>query len=169
MDELVETFVPIRDFPHYMISNKGNVMSIRRNQILQPINRGPYLGCNLYNDDGHKTMTIHRLVATHFLPNHESKPWVDHIDGNHRNNHLHNLRWCTCAENRWNSAGRIYSSSQYKGVTWKKDHNSWHSSIVVDGRQRHLGYFKDQTEAAIMYDTAALNHCGEYARLNFPQ
>jgi hypothetical protein len=44
-------------------------------------------------------MLIHRLVALTFIPNPENKPYVDHIDGGRRNNHIDNLRWATPKEN----------------------------------------------------------------------
>lgn len=43
---------------------------------------------------------IHRLVATTFIPNTDSKKiFVNHIDGNKQNNHVSNLEWVTPSEN----------------------------------------------------------------------
>lgn len=42
---------------------------------------------------------IHRLVAIHFIPNPEKKPFVLHRDNDPSNNHVSNLRWGTQSEN----------------------------------------------------------------------
>lgn len=49
------------------------------------------------------TYMIHRLVALAFIPNPDSKPDVNHIDGNKANNHFSNLEWVTKSENTQHS------------------------------------------------------------------
>ena len=69
---------------------------------------------------GYKTerFQVHRLVAKHFIPNPENKPFVNHIDNNGLNNHVDNLEWCTHSENMIHAQkqGRLFNA-QSKGGT----------------------------------------------------
>ncbi|WP_368904906.1 NUMOD4 domain-containing protein [Bacillus wiedmannii] len=97
-----EQWVPIADYEgHYEISNKGNVKSIKfkKHRILKPFEWKGYKKIKLVMDGTEKTVPIHRLVALAFVENQESKPLVNHKDGNKENNVYTNLEWTTNAEN----------------------------------------------------------------------
>ena len=101
----------------YQVSSNGNVKSLSRmilftsklnkkyerpygEKTLSPkVDKDGYLLVNLYLNKSPKTHKVHRLVATHFIDNLESKPQVNHIDGMKTNNEVQNLEWVTPKEN----------------------------------------------------------------------
>lgn len=76
-----------------------------------------------------------------------------------------NCRWVTHQQNACNRRRR--GGVGFKGV--KRNWGCWAASIFVDGKALHLGQFDAPEEAARAYDAAALEHFGEFARLNFQQ
>jgi hypothetical protein len=94
-----EIWKDILNYPNYQISNKGKVYSKIYKKILSPANVGGYFRVGIYNDEGQKTIPIHRLVALNFIPKSENLDIVDHIDGNSTNNCVENLTWVTHSEN----------------------------------------------------------------------
>ena len=96
----------------YEVSNMGKVKSLERmkwngngcykipERILKPKkDKGGYLQVNLSKDGKDKWCTVHRLVATAFLPNLDNLPQVNHIDENKENNCVQNLEWCSRSYN----------------------------------------------------------------------
>ncbi len=95
--------------------------------------------------------------------------FVDHINGNGLDNRRSNLRPATKRQNAQNSVvRRVRSSSGLKGVTWHQAANKWLSQIVGPEGRIYLGVYKDPVLAARVYDRAALDLFGEFARINFP-
>ena len=92
---------------------------------------------------------------------------LDHRDTDKLHNRIGNLRPATQSQNQANRGKREGNcSSEYKGVSWNRRSRQWHSYILVRRKRIHLGYFEDETEAAQAYNAAAVQHFGEYARVN---
>ena len=63
---------------------------------------------------------------------------------------------------------RYAASGAYRGVHWRAPASKWEAQICDKGKQRFLGYFHTEVEAARMYDAAASKLQGAAAKLNFP-
>jgi len=80
----------------YLLLINGSVHSGKLDITLSPrINSNGYFIVTL---DG-KQHSVHRLVASHFIPNPYGYEQVNHIDGDKQNNHVSNLEWCTAEQN----------------------------------------------------------------------
>lgn len=85
----------------YSITRQGEVINLANNTALTPIkNPNGYLKVGLADGKGgHTQLSIHVLVAKHFLPNPYDHKQVNHIDGNKENNHMSNLEWVSASQN----------------------------------------------------------------------
>lgn len=88
----------------YKVSNEGVLVSTPRKGtkggVVKPCNvHGGYLMYRLCKKGKIHRELAHRLLANHFIPNLENKPYINHIDGNPINNTLDNLEWVTQKEN----------------------------------------------------------------------
>lgn len=92
---------------------------------------------------------------------------VDHINGNGLDNQKYNLRNCTPNQNRINRMSNLNGSSKYKGVSICRKRGKAEANISKNGKNKFIGYFKTEVEAALAYDKKAKELHGEYAKLNF--
>ena len=69
---------------------------------------------------------------------------IDHIDNNRQNNQIDNLRVVT---NRQNCQNR----KNVKGYTWNKERQKWKAKIKINGKDIHLGYYENESEAREAY------------------
>lgn len=88
----------------YQVSSKGRIKSLNYNgskkeKILKCPKGHYYKRVSLVKNGIKKTQTVHRLVASAFIPNPENKPCIDHINTDPMDNRVCNLRWVTHKEN----------------------------------------------------------------------
>lgn len=96
---------------YYEVSNIGRVRSVTRKiidrtgrshtyygKLLSATSDGSQWGykhITLMRGGKYKTIRVHRLVATAFIPNPMNYPVINHKDCNPANNIVDNLEWCT--------------------------------------------------------------------------
>ena len=150
----IEVWKDIPEFESYQVSNLGNVKSLKygKERILKkPIGAGGYIQVGIYKNKKCSKRTINQLMAIAFL-NHKPcghKMVVDHIDTNKLNNKLYNLQVIT---NRKNLSKDRKGTSKYTGVFLAKGRNKWRAMISINGKQKHLGCFVNEKEAAQAYE-----------------
>lgn len=111
-----EVFVPINGYEGlYEVSNRGRVKSLakewfnkegrligrKKDSIIKAGRRKKgYDFVVLCNGSGvKKYVSIHRIVAQHFVENPNGYNIVNHLDSNMRNNYFENLEWTTYSGN----------------------------------------------------------------------
>jgi hypothetical protein len=110
-----------------------------------------------------KNVLMHREII-----NAPDNLFVDHINQNGLDNRKANLRLATKVQNTWNRIKtRRKTSSKYKGVSYQKRDRIWKAKIIINGRNKYLGSFQNEIDAAKAYDGAARKYFGEFARPNF--
>lgn len=102
---MVEIFVDIIGYEgKYQISNFGTVVSLLtagRRKIIKPtLARTGYYVVGLYKEKYKSNQfSIHRLIATHFIPNPNNEETINHINEVKTDNRIENLEWCPRGEN----------------------------------------------------------------------
>ena len=136
--------------------------------ISKPKNKSPYVRApgKMVNYKIGKTVLLHRLICN---IHGKEGVYVDHINHDTLDNRRINLRTCSMSENNMNAKKQKNTTNQYIGVSWSKYHQSWRAYITINNRQKFLGYWEQEKDAAIIRDFAAILYRGEFAYLNFKQ
>ena len=157
----------ISGYKNYEVSSCGRVRNTMTARVLKPgVNSHGYYHVILSKNGVKKTHKVHQLVANAFLENPNDLKCIDHRDGNRKNNHYENLRFCSTSQNLMNRTKFKNCLSRFKGVSWKKQCQKWVAQIKIDGKMKHLGLFESEKDAAKMYNEKAIELFGDFAKLN---
>ena len=112
-DIIIEEWKDVKGYEGaYVVSNLGNIFSVTRKinsrfcerripgaAKKKTVMRNGYEVVGLWKNNKSKLTYVHRIVGEAFIPNPNNKKFINHIDGNKRNNTVNNLEWCSCQEN----------------------------------------------------------------------
>jgi len=131
----------------YSYGNYGSTTKGKRRIKKSVPKTGGYMYAYLMKIGGKmSTLRLHRIVASAYVKNEESKPHVNHIDGNRQNNNYKNLEWVTPKENNDHSLTKkifCYDTSgnlkkiYFGGVEAEADgYNQGHLFAVARGEEK---------------------------------
>lgn len=132
---------------YYQVSNYGRVRSLDRKvcysdgrvryfkgKILKlKTDKDGYKYVILKNKGKSKTLKVHRLVGTYFIPNPNNKPFINHLDEVKDNNVVTNLEWVTAKENSnyGSCIKRATRHRNYEDISDKERNDKLKSKPVV--------------------------------------
>ena len=139
---------------------KAPAPHMRDGQIAGYVDKHGYRNINILG----KSYKMHRLI---WLLHYGELPtiFIDHIDTNGANSRIENLRLATKSQNGLNRGKQSNNTSGYKGVC-KTKNNTYGARIMINGKYKSLGHFKNIEDAAEAYKIAAFNHHGAFAKVD---
>lgn len=159
MENTQEIWKRVEGYPDYEVSSTGRVRSWKgRNppRYLRLQNKKGYRRVVLSDANGIKNESVHRLVATAFLPKPPGKTVINHKDHIRDNNNVSNLEWVTPKENYdYSNCGEAFKNSK-KGVPWSKKRRMYRIENVVS-HETYICF--GQAEAAGIIGCSLSNIC----------
>lgn len=92
----------------------------------------------------------HRIAWAHYYRSQPPK-FIDHIDGDRKNNVISNLRGCTLSQNQKNRKLSSNNSTGYTGVSYMKSKGKYKATIYHNSKPIYLGLFETPEKARDAY------------------
>ena len=161
-------WIKIKYYENYSININGEVRNDKRDRILKwLLNSSGYYYVHLCKNGKRTDHYIHRLIALHFIPNPKNYLQIDHVNNDKTDNSITNLRWCDNSQNCRNKKKREGATSNFRGVSLIKSNKKWFAKCSLNGKQKYLGSYETEIEAAQAYDDFIIkNNLQEFAVLN---
>ena len=113
----------------------------------------------MINNVAHLAHRVIYLMHHGFLP-----AFVDHRNGDTRDNRVENLRAASRSDNNRNRKINGNNLSGVKGVHWDAPRKKWKAQLTIDGKQKYLGLFESLEAAAAAVQKLREENHGEFAR-----
>ncbi|MGJ0580565.1 HNH endonuclease [Xenorhabdus bovienii] len=110
-----------------------------------------------------KNYAAHRL-AWIYEYGYSPDNFIDHINGDKKDNRIVNLREATPYQNMHNLKTPKTNKSGIKGVYWHKRDNKWAVQIQINGKKISLGYFRCINDAKKTIMDAREKYHANFAR-----
>ena len=126
---------------------------VRIKTVTSNAKAGDTAGC--INGDGYLTIWVDKTncLAHHIVWLYVHGEWpsndIDHINHKRTDNRIDNLRIADKSTNGRNQSMRCTNKSGVMGVNWHKSSGKWRAFIRHDGKNIHLGVFRDFDEAVL--------------------
>lgn len=143
--DLTKEWVGININPNYSVNTVGQVMNNKTKNLVKGSLRNGYLRVTI---NGHY-YSIHRLIYETFIGPIPEGMYIDHIDGNRKNNSLTNLRLVTQSKNMTNSMNHGHKGC-VAVLQFDKDHNFIQEFPTIQAAAHAIGRTDSAIQSAIL-------------------
>lgn len=155
--------IPLTDGKHFAIVDPEDYERIAQHKWEYQLNEGIEYASRRFQINKKRTcILMHREVMGCVAGD---GIIIDHASGVGLDNRKSNLRVADKSQQMWNTKLSRKNKSGVKGVCWYPQKNRWQTWIMVRGKRKSLGNYKDFDEAVTVRRATEKEHYGEFARL----